>query len=80
MNNSVEKSILEALGGEEQNYLLPFFWQHGEEESVLREEIASIYDSGIRAFCVEARPHPDFCGDGWCTTWTLSSTRRKSAA
>ncbi len=61
----MEKSILEALRGENGNYLLPFFWQHGESESVLREEIAKIQECGIEAFCVEARPHPDFCGDGW---------------
>lgn len=61
----MERSILEALRGENANYLLPFFWQHGESENVLREEIAKIHECGIGAFCVEARPHPDFCGEGW---------------
>lgn len=37
----------------------------GEEEAVLREEIEKIYECGIRAVCVEARPHDDFCGPGW---------------
>lgn len=57
--------LFQSLHGENENYLLPFFWQHGEAESVLREEIAKIQECGCGAFCVEARPHPDFCGDGW---------------
>jgi hypothetical protein len=55
----------EVLSGKEENYILPFFWQHGEEEEVLREEMARIHESGIRAVCVEARPHPDFLGTKW---------------
>lgn len=37
----------------------------GEPEENLREEISKIYDCGIRAICIEARPHDDFCGPGW---------------
>ena len=55
----------EILQGVEENYLLPFLWQRGEAESVIREEMARVYDSGIRAVCVEARPHPDFLGPRW---------------
>ncbi|MDM8210889.1 glycoside hydrolase family 2 [Mediterraneibacter glycyrrhizinilyticus] len=47
------------------NYIFPFLWMRGEEESVMREEMEKIYQCGIRAVCVEARPHPDFCGEGW---------------
>ncbi|MBY9078348.1 glycosyl transferase family 2 [Paenibacillus sp. HN-1] len=57
--------LREVLAGEEANFILPFFWQHGEEEAILREEIARIYESGIKAVCVEARPHPDFLGPRW---------------
>ncbi|GAE31544.1 glycosylhydrolase-like jelly roll fold domain-containing protein [Halalkalibacter hemicellulosilyticus] len=57
--------LLDVLRGEEENYILPFFWQHGEEEEVLREEMARIHESKIRAVCVEARPHPDFLGPKW---------------
>lgn len=57
--------IHEVLAGNEDNYILPFFWQHGEEEHVLREEMARIHESGIRAVCVESRPHPDFLGPKW---------------
>ena len=32
------RNRLEAvLTGTEDNYILPFFWMHGEEEAVLRE-------------------------------------------
>lgn len=55
----------DVLNGKEENYILPFFWQHGEEEEVLREEMARIHEAKIRAVCVEARPHPDFLGPKW---------------
>ena len=48
-----------------QNYLYPFFWQHGEEHAILGEYVQKIYESGMRALCIEARPHPDFVGEGW---------------
>ena len=47
------------------NHLLPFFWQHGEDEATLREFVGVIQDAGCGAFCVESRPHPDFCGPKW---------------
>lgn len=47
------------------NYILPFLWMRGEEESVIRREISKIAECGIRSVCLEARPHPDFCGPGW---------------
>ena len=59
------KRLLDALEGREENYILPFFWQRGEEENILRDEMARIYQSGIRAVCLEARPHPDFLGPKW---------------
>ena len=47
------------------NYIFPFLWMRGEEEEILRNEIGKIHECGIRAICVEARPHDDFCGPGW---------------
>lgn len=47
------------------NYILPFLWMRGEEEDVIIEEIQKIGECGIRAFCLESRPHPDFMGDKW---------------
>ena len=49
----------------EDNYLLPFYWQHGTHRDRIPAQIQRIYDSGCRALCVESRPHPDFCGPDW---------------
>ena len=48
-----------------EQYIFPFLWMRGEEEAVIREEMAKINECGIQAVCVEARPHDDFCGPGW---------------
>lgn len=61
----MNKRLKDVLIGKERNYILPFLWQHGEEEQVIREEIARVYEAGIRSVCVEARPHPDFLGPKW---------------
>lgn len=47
------------------NHIIPLFWQRGEGEADIRREISKIAGSKIEAFCVEARPHPDFMGAGW---------------
>lgn len=61
----METRLQQVLQGKEDNYILPFFWQHGEDEETLRRYMKIIYDSNIRAVCVESRPHPDFAGPGW---------------
>lgn len=55
-------NLLQDKGG---NYILPFFWQHGETEEVLREYMGAIHGCGIGAVCVESRPHADYAGPGW---------------
>ena len=45
--------------------IFPFLWHHGESNETILREIEKIYECGIRAFCVESRPHPDFCGERW---------------
>lgn len=55
----------DVLRGQAANYILPFLWQRGESEDTIRAEIARVAESGIRAVCVEARPHPDFIGPRW---------------
>ncbi len=57
--------IKDLLAGKGENYVLPFFWQHGEDEETLREYVSVIYNAGCKAVCLEARPHPDFAGEGW---------------
>ncbi len=47
------------------NHILPFLWMRGEEEPVLRTEMEKIAECGIGAVCVEARPHNEFCREGW---------------
>ena len=61
MNQTVQK----LLAGQAENHVLPFFWQHGEDEKTLREMMAVIHGAGCGAVCVESRPHPDFCGPKW---------------
>lgn len=53
------------LSGNHENHILPFLWLRNQEEEVLRTEIEKIYECGIRAVCLESRPHPDFGGPGW---------------
>jgi len=61
----VENSVLELLNKKGENYIFPFFWQHGETEERLRHYMDVIHKSNIAAVCVEARPHPDFGGEQW---------------
>lgn len=52
-------------GKEMENVLYPFFWQHGEDHAVLAEYMEKIAGCGMKGVCIEARPHPDFVGEGW---------------
>jgi hypothetical protein len=61
----MDKRLAEALDGLTGSYILPFFWQHGESEEILRGYMAAIHSSGIHEVCVESRPHPDFHGPQW---------------
>ena len=54
--------LTEVLNDREANYMLPFYWQHGDHHDTIPEEVERIYKSGAKAFCVESRPHKDFCG------------------
>ena len=53
------QDIKNIYEGKYENYILPFFWQHGENEEILREYMKKIRESNIRAVCIESRPHPD---------------------
>ena len=59
------KPIIDCLEGVQGNYILPFLWIHGEEENTLRKYMEAIDSAGIKAVCIESRPHPDFLGEGW---------------
>lgn len=47
------------------NHIFPFLWMRGEDESVIRTEMAKIDEANIKSVCLEARPHPDFAGERW---------------
>lgn len=47
------------------SHIFPFLWLHGEDHNVIEREIDAIKTCGIDMFCVESRPHPDFCGEKW---------------
>lgn len=61
----MEQRLYDILHDQEANYLLPFYWQHGNHRDQIPEHMERIYNSGCRAVCVESRPHPDFCGESW---------------
>lgn len=61
----MEQQILECLEGRQSSYILPFFWQHGENHVRLAEELDAICGSGVQEFCVESRTHEKFCNDQW---------------
>ena len=61
MNAKITDLLLNRGG----NYILPFFWQHGEDEATLRKYMEVIDEANIKAVCVESRPHPDYCGPKW---------------
>ena len=53
------------------SHILPFLWVHGEDEATYRKMVGVIYDANIRAFCVEARPHKNFCKEQWWQDMTV---------
>lgn len=57
--------ITDVLQGKEENYIMPFLWLHHENIETIIDNIAKIQESGIQAFCLESRPHPDFVGPKW---------------
>ena len=61
----MKSRLYDVLAHQEDNYLLPFYWQLGDHRERIPEQIERIFASGCRAVCVESRPHPDFCGPEW---------------
>lgn len=64
------------LGQDAQNFLYPFFWQHGISEKI-PEYMDKIAASGMGGVCVEARPHPEFVQDGWWHDMDLILSKAK---
>ena len=61
----MDTRLKDNLNGIQHNYMAPFLWLHGEEDNLIVNELQRIYDSGIRAVCLESRVHEDFAGEGW---------------
>lgn len=61
----LDQRLADVLDSKESNYLLPFYWQHGNHRERIPEQIERIYQTGCKALCVESRPHPHFCEDDW---------------
>ncbi len=51
--------------GQIDNHILPFLWMKGESQERIRTELGKIDECGIKAICLESRPHPDFMGEQW---------------
>jgi hypothetical protein len=62
------KNLNEILEGKAPGHLYPFFWQKGQSLDVIRQYIHQMHEQGIRNFCVESRPHPEFLEEGWWKT------------
>ena len=61
----MKEKLMQALNNQNGKHIFPFFWQHGEDDATLLQELHSIYNCGIRSVCVEARPHPGFGEESW---------------
>ena len=61
MNARIEKLLM----NQENNHMMPFLWIHGETEATYRRMVQAINEANIKAFCIEARPHKEFCKEQW---------------
>lgn len=61
----MNQKVWDVLHNREDHYVLPFVWMHGAAEGDTRRLMQAVYDCGIRAVCLESRPHPDFVGEQW---------------
>jgi hypothetical protein len=76
----MNQRLRDVLSGKGGNYLMPFFWQHGESEKTIRQYMGIIQGCGIGAVCIESRPHPDFCGPRWWATMDVIMEEARNRA
>jgi hypothetical protein len=63
----MDKNLIEALSGQTDNYIFPFFWMHEGNAGRLRDLVRQVYAGGVKALCVESRPHEKFGEEEWWT-------------
>lgn len=62
----MSKRLNECLSNNfNKEYILPFFWQHGEPWEDLEKEMDAMRACGITEMCVESRTHEQFGEDKW---------------
>ena len=61
----MKNKLQQVLAGKSENHILPFFWQHGEDDEILLEELHRIHASGVSSVCIESRPHEGFAREAW---------------
>lgn len=64
-NNMIKEKLVKSLKNTPDNYLYPFLWVHNEDDELLIREIEKVYQSGIKAVCIESRTHEEFGKDDW---------------
>ncbi|MBE6688265.1 MAG: hypothetical protein E7588_03180 [Ruminococcaceae bacterium] len=61
----MDNRIFDVLSQNPDNYIAPFLWLHNEDDEKIVAELEKIYESGIRAVCLESRTHEEFCNADW---------------
>ena len=69
----MDQRLKDYLNGRAGDYVTPFYWQHGSEKRQISipDRVRQLYEDGNRSFCVESRPHPNFCKDEWWADMAL---------
>lgn len=60
-----DSRLNDVLNQRQANYIYPFFWIRTGETDKIINELNQIYNSGIRAVCVEGRPYDEFGEESW---------------
>ena len=76
------EKLEKLLAGKPESHVMPFLWVHGEPHERYAAQLDAMEAAGIREFCVEARPHPDFGGPGWFSDlgFLLEEAKRRGMA
>ena len=61
----MDPRLQEALNGPAKIISRLFSGSMVKRMAFFRRKLKKIYQSGIRAVCVESRPHEGFCGPSW---------------